>query len=193
METTPKAFIFQEGLAFAQALDKQDPLRSFRERYYFPQVHGQPALYFCGNSLGLQPKSTSEYLQRALDSWATKAVDGHFYGEDAWYHIRQLSKPALAALTGAEEHEVVAMNNLTSNLHLLMVSFYRPSGKRVKIITEAGAFPSDYYVLETQLRYHGLDPDACLVELQPREGEQTLRTEDIEAKIREVGDELAWS
>lgn len=182
---------FQFNEAFARELDLQDPLARFRSRFYFPQVHGKEAIYFCGNSLGLQPKSVKEHLDRQLTNWANMGVDGHFHGDDPWYSIRDKSKPMLAEILGALPHEVVAMNNLTVNLHLLMVSFYRPTAKRFKIIVEAGAFPSDQYMLETQIKFHGLDPDATLVELKPRVGEHTLRTADILAEIRNQGDALA--
>jgi kynureninase len=177
--------------AFAQEMDQNDPLRKFREHFFFPKVNGQEALYFCGNSLGLQPKSVKDYLNKELNNWAEMAVDGHFHGEDAWYHIRKKSKPALAEILGAQEHEVVAMNNLTVNLHLLMVTFYQPTKERYKILIEAGAFPSDQYMLESQVKWHGLDPDEAIVELKPREGEHTLRTEDIVAEIKRHGKELA--
>ncbi|WP_296702507.1 kynureninase [Algoriphagus sp.] len=176
---------------FAKKMDSEDPMRRFRDRFFFPQVNGKEAIYFCGNSLGLQPKSVKSYLEKELDNWARLGVDGHFHGEDAWYHIRQKSKPALAEIVGAHTHEVVAMNNLSSNLHFLMVSFYQPTKERNKIIVEAGAFPSDMYMLESQVRFHGLEPDEVIVELKPREGEHTLRTEDILAEIKNQGDSLA--
>jgi kynureninase len=177
--------------AFAQEMDQNDPLRKFREHFFFPKVNGQEALYFCGNSLGLQPKSVKDYLNKELNNWAEMAVDGHFHGEDAWYHIRKKSKPALAEILGAQEHEVVAMNNLTVNLHLLMVTFYQPTKERYKILIEAGAFPSDQYMLESQVKWHGLDPETTIIEIKPREGEHTLRTEDIVAEIKRHGKELA--
>ena len=177
--------------AFAREMDEKDPLRRFRSKFFFPKVNGQEAIYFCGNSLGLQPKTVKEYIRKELDNWANLAVDGHFFGEDAWYHIRKKSKPALAAIVGAHEHEVVAMNNLSSNLHFLMVSFYQPSKERFKIITEAGAFPSDMYMLETQVKFHGLDPDEAIIEIHPRSGEHTLRTEDIVNTIQENKEQLA--
>ncbi len=177
--------------SFAKEMDEKDPLKMFREEFYFPKVDGNASIYFCGNSLGLQPKSTKEYLLKELDNWANMAVDGHFHGEDAWYHIRKKSKPALAEILGAHEHEVVAMNNLSSNLHFLMVSFYQPNKKRFKIITEEGAFPSDMYILESQVKFHGFDPKEAIVELKPKLGEYTLRTEDIVQAIHEHGDDLA--
>ncbi|MGY6742835.1 MAG: kynureninase [Cecembia sp.] len=177
--------------SFAQKMDAQDSLSGFRDKFHFPQVNGKEAIYFCGNSLGLQPKTVATYINKELDNWAKLGVDGHFYGEDAWYHVRKKSKPALSAIVGAHEHEVVAMNNLTSNLHFLMVSFYRPDQTRYKIITEAGAFPSDMYMLETQVKFHGLDPDKCIVEISPRAGEHTLRTEDILKAIEAHKENLA--
>lgn len=185
----PNTFEYSES--FAREMDAKDTLAHFRTRFHFPKVEGKEAIYFCGNSLGLQPKSVKDYLGKELSNWADLAVDGHFHGEDAWYHIRKKSKPALAEILGAQEHEVVAMNNLSVNLHLLMVSFYRPTKERYKIIVEAGAFPSDQYMLETQIKFHGLNPENVLLELSPRTGEHTLRTEDILAEIRKHGDSLA--
>lgn len=182
---------YQFTEAFAKEMDSKDPMADFRNEFLFPKVDGKEAIYFCGNSLGLQPKSTAGYIQRELDNWAYLAVDGHFHGEDAWYHIRKKSKPALSEIIGAHEHEVVAMNNLSSNLHFLMVSFYQPNSKKFKIITEAGAFPSDMYMLETQVKFHGLDPDEVIVEVNPRKGEHTLRTADIINSIHEHEGELA--
>jgi kynureninase len=182
---------FENNVSFAKKMDAADPLAQFRSRFHFPKINGKEALYFCGNSLGLQPKSTEAYLKRELTNWAEKAVDGHFHGEEAWYGVRKKSKPTLGRILGALDHEVVAMNNLSVNLHLLMVSFYQPSPTRYKIIVEAGAFPSDQYMLETQLRFHGLDPGQALVELRPRAGEFTLRTEDIIDEIEKQGDTLA--
>ncbi len=182
---------WEYSLAFARQLDQQDPLRAFRERFHIPVVEGKPALYFCGNSLGLQPKTVQAYITAELEKWRTLGVEGHFRGKDPWFSYHHLFKTPLAHLVGAYPDEVVAMNALTVNLHLLMVSFYRPTPKRYKILCEAGAFPSDYYVIESQLQFHGFDPDDGLVEVQPRAGEHTLRTEDIVAKIQEVGEQLA--
>lgn len=176
---------------FALKMDQNDPLRSYRDQFYFPKVNGRDAIYFCGNSLGLQPKSVKTYLEKELENWANLAVDGHFEGEDAWMYVRQKSKPALAQILGAHTHEVVAMNNLTSNLHFLLVSFYQPRGERTKILCEAGAFPSDQYALESQVKFHGLDPEETIVELAPRAGEHILRTEDILAKVKDLGPNLA--
>lgn len=182
---------YQYSESFALEMDQKDPLSKFRDQFIFPQVNGEEAIYFCGNSLGLQPKTVRKGLDKELQNWAQMAVDGHFHGEDAWFYAKNKSKPALAEIMGAHEHEVVAMNNLSVNLHLLMVSFYRPTSERYKIIVEAGAFPSDQYMLETQVKFHGLNPEEVIVELKPRAGEHTLRTEDIVAEIKKQGDALA--
>ena len=176
---------------FAQSQDQQDPLKSFREEFTFPQVNGQDAIYFCGNSLGLQPKLAREYVNRELDQWANLGVEGHFNGERPWAKYHHLFKKSVAELVGAREDEIVIMNNLTTNLHLLIVSFYWPHGERYKILTEAGSFPSDIYALESQVKHHGYDPEDAILELAPREGEYTLREEDILAAIEQYKDELA--
>lgn len=173
------AISFEYSLEFAQKMDKADPLRKFREFFFIPEIGGKPAIYFCGNSLGLQPKSVQAYLKEELESWATRGVEGHFEGENPWLYARKRSKSALAKLLGAEDSEVVAMNNLSSNLHLLLVSFYRPSKTKFKILTEAGAFPSDQYILESQARFHGFNPEEAILEISHRETEHFLRTEDI--------------
>jgi kynureninase len=182
---------FENTSQFAQQMDREDSLSQYREKFLFPKVDGKEAIYFCGNSLGIQPKSVQAHIQKELDRWSEMAVDGHFYGEEPWYHSRKKSKPMLAGIVGAKEHEVVAMNNLSSNLHFLMVSFYQPTKERFKIITEAGSFPSDIYMLETQVKFHGHEPEEAIIEISPREGEHTLRTEDILATIEKHRDELA--
>ena len=182
---------YQNTLAFAQEQDRQDTLYHFRERFHYPQVNKQDAIYFCGNSLGIQPKSAQMYIDNEMYKWANLAVEGHFKGEEPWFNYHELLAPGAARVVGAKESEVVVMNQLTVNLHLMLVSFYRPEGKRFKIITEGGAFPSDQYALESQTRFHGYNPDEAVVELFPREGEHTLRTEDIVASIKEHGEELA--
>ena len=181
----------ENTLAFAQARDAADPLRAFRNEFHFPLHEGKPVLYFTGNSLGLQPKAAADALKQELDDWARFGVEGHFHAKHPWYSYHEELTPSLARLVGALPEEVVAMNQLTSNLHFLMVSFYRPSGKRRKILTETRPFPSDTYAFASQIAFHGGDPDTDLVEVQPREGEHTLRTEDVIAKIEELGDELA--
>jgi kynureninase len=148
-------------------------------------------LYFTGNSLGLQPKAAADALKQELDDWARYGVEGHFQAKHPWYSYHEELTPSLARLVGAMPEEVVAMNQLTSNLHFLMVSFYRPSGKRRKVLTETRPFPSDTYAFASQIAFHGGDPDTDLVEVQPRPGEHTLRNEDIVAKIDELGKELA--
>jgi kynureninase len=184
---------FENTLAFAQGRDATDPLRAFRDEFHFPQHSGKPVLYFTGNSLGLQPKGAADALKQELDDWARFGVEGHFQAKHPWYSYHEELAPSLARLVGALPEEVVAMNQLTSNLHFLMVSFYRPpyGGKRRKILTETRPFPSDTYAFASQIAFHGGDPETDLVEVQPRQGEHTLRTEDIIAKINELGDELA--
>ena len=182
---------FENSLAYAQTRDAVDPLRAFRNEFHFPQHDGWDVLYFTGNSLGLQPKAAADALKQELDDWARFGVEGHFRAKHPWYSYHEELTPSLARLVGALPEEVVAMNQLTSNLHFLMVSFYRPGGKRRKILTETRPFPSDTYAFASQIAFHGGDPGGDLVEVQPRPGEQTLRTEDIVAKINELGEELA--
>jgi kynureninase len=181
----------ENTLAYAQAQDAKDPLRAFRSEFHFPQHQGKNVLYFTGNSLGLQPKAAADALKQELDDWARYGVEGHFQAKHPWYSYHEELTPSLARLVGAMPEEVVAMNQLTSNLHFLMVSFYRPSGKRRKVLTETRPFPSDTYAFASQIAFHGGDPDTDLVEVQPRPGEHTLRNEDIVAKIDELGKELA--
>jgi len=175
----------------ARELDSKDPLRSFRDKFIIPVVDGKEHIYFLGNSLGLQPKSTGRYLQQILDQWATHGVESFFVGEEPWlkYHD-QLTGP-LASIVGALPSEIVVMNQLTVNLHLLMVSFYRPSGKRKKILCEAKAFPSDQYMFETHLKHYGFNPEEVLIEVSPENGEQTIRIEKILEAIESNKDELA--
>jgi kynureninase len=176
---------------FAQQMDEIDPLKAFREQFFLPEKQGKPAIYFCGNSLGLQPRTAASYLQAELEKWAEMGVEGHFEGSLPWVDARKPSKQQLARLLGAGTDEVVAMNGLSVNLHLLLVSFYRPKGNRFKVLTEVGAFPSDQYALESQVRYHGYRPEEALLEIAPRPGEHLLRTADILEKIRQHKKELA--
>ena len=169
----------ENTLAAARQMDAADPLRHFRQRFHIPVINGQETIYFCGNSLGLQPKAAREIIENEMRHWETLAVEGHFTGKQPWLTYHKQFREPLAKLTGALPHEVVAMNNLTTNLHLLMVSFYRPVPERYRIVMEAGAFPSDQYAIESQVRLHGYDPTDAIVEVRPREGEHTLRTEDI--------------
>ncbi len=178
-------------VADARKLDAADPLSSFREKFFVPQHKGKDTMYFTGNSLGLQPRSAAEALKTELDDWAQHGVDGHFNARNPWMHYHELFSESLASLAGALPSEVVAMNALTVNLHLLLVSFYKPEGIRTKILCEAKAFPSDRYALISQINFHKLNPDENLIELSPREGEHCLRVEDIEQAIFDAGDTLA--
>ena len=182
---------FQNTLAFAQSLDKNDPLSKFRSEFLFPMHNGEKAIYFCGNSLGLQPKSVRAAINAELDYWEMYGVEGWFSGDKAWLSYHQELAERAAPIVGAKPSEVIVMNTLTVNLHLLMVSFYRPTPQRFKIIMEAGAFPSDQYALETQVRFHGFDPSVAIVEIAPRDGEHCLRTEDIVQTIENEGDTVA--
>lgn len=182
---------FENSLSYAQAMDAEDPLRALREEFLFPQHNGKPFIYLCGNSLGLQPKSAREVLGKQLDNWANLAVEGWFEGVTPWMYYHKELKKLIAPIVGAQPAEVCPMNTLTVNLHLLLVSFYKPKDGRFKIMMEAGAFPSDQYAIESQLRFHGYDPEEAIIEVKPREGEYTLRTEDITALIAENAAELA--
>ncbi len=182
---------FENSLAFARTLDKKDPLKSFRQQFHFPKVGGKKAIYLTGNSLGLEPKITRSFIDQELNDWARFGVEGHVHAKRPWLYYHKFSKKVLANLVGAKPQEVVSMNQLTVNLHLMMVSFYRPTASRYKVLTEAGAFSSDQYAFESQLRYHNLNPADGLIELKPREGEHVLRTEDILKAIEEHRDQLA--
>jgi kynureninase len=182
---------FENSLAFARKLDHQDSLKSFQKQFHLPKVKGKTAIYFTGNSLGLQPKSVKDSITQELNDWAVLGVEGHVYAKRPWLYYHKFSKKALSRLVGAKSTEVVAMNQLTVNLHLMMATFYQPTKKRFKIITEAGAFSSDQYAFESQLKFHGIDPAEGLIELKPRAGEFTLRTEDIVQAIHDHREEVA--
>ncbi len=182
---------YENSLAFARKKDQDDPLSKYRQDFFFPDFHDEEVVYFTGNSLGLQPKATKDYIQQELDDWAKWGVEGHFEAKNPWFSYHELLTPKIAKIVGANEKEVVVTHSLTTNLHLLMVSFYRPTERRYKILCEGKAFPSDQYALESQVKFHGLEPADAIVEVFPRDGEHTLREEDIIAKINEVGDELA--
>jgi kynureninase len=182
---------YENSLAFAQQLDQQDPLKHYREQFHIPQHNGKDAIYLCGNSLGLQPKSVKNALLAELDQWKTYGVEGHFKGEMPWMYYHKFLTQQTANLVGAKPDEVVVMNTLTTNLHLMMVSFYRPTKERFKIIMEGGAFPSDQYAMESQVRFHGFDPEDAIIEIQPRGGETNLRTEDIIETIKKHGNQTA--
>ena len=181
---------FENSLAFAQKMDEQDVLKDFRNQFHIPSFHEKPMRYFTGNSLGLQPKKAAQYIHEELESWAKYGVEGHFLGKRPWFSYHEHLTNYTAEIIGALPIEVVVTHSLTTNLHLLLVSFYRPSGKRTKILCETKAFPSDQYALESQVKFHGLTMDH-LVEVAPRKGEHLIREEDILSKINELGDELA--
>lgn len=182
---------FENSLAFAQKLDRIDPLKSYRKLFYLPKVNGREAIYLCGNSLGLQPKSVENYIKVELNDWKNLGVEGHLHAKNPWLYYHHFFSESISKLVGAKKEEVVVMNQLSVNLNLLLISFYRPKGKKVKVLMQANEFPSDYYAVEQQIKLHGLNPKKCLVEVMPRKGEITLRTEDIIAKINELKDELA--
>jgi kynureninase len=183
--------VFHNNLAFAQQSDNEDVLRHFRSRFYIPLINGKECIYFTGNSLGLQPKTTQNAVLNELEDWANFGVEGHFHGRKPWYSYHENFPSLLQSITGALPEELVVMNQLSVNLHLLMTSFYRPDVARFKIICEAKAFPSDQYAMESQVRLHGLNPAEAIVEVAPREGEHTLRTEDIISTINQHGNQTA--
>lgn len=183
---------FQATEAYARAMDARDPLASYRERFHFPKTaNGEECIYLCGHSLGLQPKSAGQYIEQELKDWAQLGVEGHFHAKSPWLPYHRLLTGQTAALVGAQAAEVVVMNSLTVNLHLMMVSFYRPTAQRHKILVERGAFPSDQYAVKSQIRYHGFYPESALIELTPRPGELCMRDEDIELLIDQQGDSIA--
>lgn len=182
---------FQNNAGFAHQLDEQDLLHKYRDSFLIPQHNGKDIIYLCGNSLGLQPKSTKQYLDSKLGEWQSLAVEGWFQGDDPWLQYHKQMLPALSNILGANESEITIMNSLTINLHLLMVSFYQPKNGRYKIIMEGGAFPSDQYAVESQVRFHGFDPADAVIEIFPRDGEHTLRNEDIVSTIKQHGNEVA--
>jgi kynureninase len=177
---------------FARQLDADDPLRRFRERFHIPPTKdGQPYIYLVGNSLGLMPKATRAFVDQELDDWATLAVDAHLEGSTPWYSYHETLREPAARLVGARPHEVVCMNSLTVNLHLLMATFYRPTKSRFKILMEEPAFPSDTYAVKSQIAYHGFAAKEGVVLARAREGEFAARTEDIEETLEKHGDEIA--
>ena len=176
---------------YARAQDAADPLRGFRDEFLLPRHDGREQAYFCGNSLGLQPKGARAHVEEVLDKWATEAVEGHFTGQAQWMPYHELVRDPLAEVVGALPSEVVAMNSLTANLHLMMVSFYQPTIERTAILIEAGSFPSDRYAVESQLKYRGLPPQHTLIEVRPDGEDGTFSMEAIERAIREHGQRLA--
>jgi len=191
------------SLEYARQKDQQDTLQSFRSRFHFPKHNGRDVIYFCGNSLGLQPQQTAACFQQELKDWQDLAIGGYWQARTPWMTYPQSMRPTLSRIVGCLEEEVTVMNALTVNLHLLLLTFYRPGAPRTndhpapggparyKILIEAGAFPSDQYAVETQIKWHGLDPADALIELSPREGEKTIREEDILQTIHQHKDTLA--
>jgi len=183
---------FQAGADFAAALDARDPLAHFRDLFCPPKTKsGEDCIYLCGHSLGLQPKSAGDYIAQELRAWAQLGVEGHFHADNPWMPYHRMLTQLTAKLVGARPAEVVVMNSLTVNLHLMMASFYRPSTARYKILVERGAFPSDRYAVKSQIDFHGLDPASSLLELTPRADEFCMRDEDIESLIDREGESIA--
>lgn len=183
--------IFENNLAFANQLDEQNSLNHFREQFYIPVINGNECIYFTGNSLGLQPKTTQDYVVNELEDWANFGVEGHFHATNPWFSYHEIFPQQVAKIVGALPEEVVVMNQLTVNLHLLMTTFYRPTKERFKIICEAKAFPSDQYAFESQVKLHGVNPDEAIIEVTHREGEYSIRTEDIIATIEKHSSSIA--
>ncbi len=184
--------IFQNDLKFARELDVKDPLRTYRDRFHIPMMeNGNEHVYLCGNSLGLMPKSTPDTISQELNDWGKYGVDGHLEAKNPWVSYHEILTERMARVVGAKPSEVVVMNSLTVNLHLLMISFYRPTSSRYKILMEYSPFPSDRYAFESQVKFHGYDPKDAIIELMPEEGTKTLSTTSIIDKVEEFGDEIA--
>jgi len=182
---------FENSLDFAKKMDQNDPLRNYRDSFHIPKHNNQDCIYFTGNSLGLQPKKTKEYILEELEDWAKYGVEGHFEAKRNWFGYHHFLTEKMATIVGAKPIEVVAMNTLSVNLNLLMVSFYRPQGKRTKIMMEAAAFPSDHYAMQQQVRFHGLNPQDEIILLEPSEGAHSIDTEAILNEIEKHKDSLA--
>lgn len=182
---------YEASLAFAKKMDTKDPLKKFRRQFHFPVRDHKKAIYFCGNSLGLQPKTTAKAIRQELRDWKNLAVGGYFGAKNPWLYYHKTCQPVLANIMGCLEEEVTVMNALTVNLHLMLQTFYKPSRKKFRILMEAGAFPSDQYAIETCVRLHGFDPAKAIIEVKPRRNEKTLRTEDIIKTINDNRDSLA--
>ena len=181
----------ENTIEFAISLDENDPLKHFREQFYIPIINGKESVYFTGNSLGLQPKTTQDYVVNELEDWANFGVEGHFNARQPWFSYHEIFPHLLTKIIGALPEEIVVMNQLTVNLHLLMASFYHPKKERYKIICEAKAFPSDQYAFESQVRFHGLNPADAIIEIAPGEGEHCIHTENIISAIEQNANELA--
>lgn len=171
--------------------DTEDELGHFRDRFHFPEKKGERAVYLCGNSLGLQPRSVKDFLDFELNAWRDKGVEGHFTGDKPWVSYHELAKKSLAGIVGAKPDEVQAIGSLTSNLHLLLASFYQPAGDRVKVIIESGAFPSDFYAVHSHMKMKGVDPEEHLIELKAKDGSDYLPNAEVISSIKEIGEELA--
>ena len=182
---------FENTKEFAQQLDKEDRLASYKNEFIFPKVNGKQVIYFTGNSLGLQPRSAKKYVDEVMDDWANLAVEGHFYADKPWWDYHERFSAKLGKVVGGKPSEITVMNTLTVNLHLLMATFYKPSEKRFKIICEEKAFPSDQYMIASQVKFHGYTEEEAVVKIEKRAGEHYFRTEDVVAKIKEVGEECA--
>ena len=183
--------IWKNTLDFAIKQDELDPLKSYRKQFHFPSFHEKKMIYYTGNSLGLQPISTKKYIDQELNDWAKWGVEGHFHAQRPWMPYHEFITEKAAKIVGGKNNEVVVTHSLTTNLHLLMVSFYRPTKTRFKILCEKKAFPSDQYALQSQAKFHGYQPEEAIVEIGPRDGEYTIREEDVLAKIEELGESLA--
>ncbi len=187
-----QAMQYESTIEYAKKQDQLDPLKSIRSQFYIPtQSNGEEHIYLCGNSLGLQAKTTKSYIEQELKDWEKYGVEGHFHAKRPWMPYHEFLTKSMANIVGAKEEEVVVMNTLTVNLHLMMVSFYQPTKDRYKILIESDAFPSDIYAVESQIKFHGFDAQMGLIKVKPREGEVCLRTEDILRIIEEQGDEIA--
>lgn len=182
---------FEEGRLFAKKLDENDKLSSFRDQFYIPKKEGKEVTYFCGNSLGLQPKTVGDVVEKEMNRWRDLGVEGHFKGEWPWTQFHKSVVHAAMEIVGAKEEEIIHMNTLTVNLHLLLASFYKPTKERYLIIMEAGAFPSDQYVVESQVRMHGLDPDSTIIEVSPSDGGKLFSTDQIKDVIKRNGEKTA--
>lgn len=182
---------FESTLAYAESLDAADELQSFRTQFHIPAVNNRELIYFCGNSLGLQPKSVRAFLEQELTDWQNLGVEGHLHAKNPWLYYHHFLTESTARLVGAKPLEVVVMNSLTVNLNLLMISFYRPTKQRYKIVMEYMAFPSDQYAVENQVKFHGFDANDAIIELMPRDGENCIRTEDILSVIEQNKNEIA--
>ena len=182
---------FENAKEYANYLDSLDELSAYKNQFIFPTHNNKPVIYFTGNSLGLQPKNAKDYVDEVMQDWANMAVEGHFYAKNAWWEYHEKFSEALSKIVGAKPTEVSVMNTLTVNLHLLMVSFYKPNKNRYKILCEEKAFPSDQYMLQSQVKFHGYNPKDAIIEIKKRNGEHNIRTQDILDKIDEIGNELA--